>query len=142
MTSEIALTLTKNSIGQRMVIGIGGDQLIGFDFVDALRLFSKDEKTKAVVLFGEVGGTYEEQVAEFIRTGGFRKPVIAVVAGRFTNKLPQGTVLGHAGAIVSRGRGGYASKVNALKKAGVSIAESLDEIPHLLRRALHGKIRV
>ena len=76
------------------------------------------------------------------RMGGFKKPVIAIVAGRFTSELPQGTVLGHAGAIVSRGRGGYVSKVKALKKAGVMIAESLDEIPHLLRRALRGKIRV
>ncbi len=133
MTAEIAVTLTNAGIGQSTVVGIGGDQIIGFDFVDALKLFGKDPETRAVVLFGEVGGTYEEQAAEFIRKEKFKKPVVAVVAGKFTARLPQGTVLGHAGAIVAKGKGGYDSKVRAFKKAGVPVAATLDEIPGLLR---------
>src|SRR3989338_8141354 len=126
MTSEIASILTKNSLGQSSVIGIGGDQIIGSDFVDLLVLFEKDEQTKAVVMFGEVGGTYEELVADFIKSGGFTKPVVAVIAGMFTKYLPEGVVLGHAGAIVSRGRGGYDSKVVSLDQVGVKIANSID----------------
>ena len=128
--------LTNAGIGQSTVVGIGGDQIIGFDFVDALKLFGKDPETKAVVLFGEVGGTYEEQAAEFIRKEKFKKPVVAVVAGKFTARLPQGTVLGHAGAIVAKGKGGYDSKVRAFKKAGVPVAATLDEIPKLLKAIL------
>ena len=141
MTAEIAVTLTNAGNGQSTVLGIGGDQIIGFDFVDALKLFGKDPETKAVVLFGEVGGTYEEQAAEFIRKEKFKKPVVAVVAGKFTARLPQGTVLGHAGAIVAKGKGGYDSKVRAFKKAGVPVAATLDEIPGLLRKMLRGRIK-
>lgn len=141
MTAEIAVTLTNAGIGQSTVVGIGGDQIIGFDFVDALKLFGKDSETKAVVLFGEVGGTYEEQAAEFIRKEKFKKPVVAVVAGKFTARLPQGTVLGHAGTIVAKGKGGYDSKVQAFKKAGVPVAAVLDDIPDLLRRMLHGRMK-
>ena len=133
MTAEIAVTLTKAKLGQSTVIGIGGDQIIGFDFVDALKLFAKDVETKTVVLFGEVGGTYEEQAAEFIIREKFKKPVVAIIAGKFTKDLPQGTILGHAGTIVARGRGGYDSKVNALRRAKVLIAHTLDEVPGLLK---------
>lgn len=139
MTAEIAVTLTQAKLGQSTVIGIGGDQVIGFDFVDALKLFGKDPETKAVVLFGEVGGTYEEQAADFILREKFKKPVVAIIAGKFTKDLPQGTVLGHAGTIVARGRGGYDSKARAFAKAGVAVARTLDEIPDLLRRKLKGK---
>ncbi|MBI2065881.1 MAG: CoA-binding protein, partial [Candidatus Zambryskibacteria bacterium] len=96
MTAEIAVTLTKAKLGQSTVIGVGGDQIIGFDFVDALKFFAKDPETKAVVLFGEVGGTYEEQAADYILKEKFKKPVVAIIAGKFTKDLPQGTVLGHA----------------------------------------------
>src|SRR3989344_3902618 len=133
MTAEIAVTLTKAKLGQSTVIGIGGDQIIGFDFVDALKLFAKDVETKTVVLFGEVGGTYEEQAAEFIIREKFKKPVVAIIAGKFTKDLPQGTILGHAGTIVARGRGGYDSKGNALRRAKVLIAHTLDEVPGLLK---------
>lgn len=136
MTAEIASTLTMAGIGQSTVLGIGGDQIIGSDFVDILRLFEEDRETRAVVLFGEIGGTYEEQAAACIAKGGFTKPVVAVVAGEFTRNLPQGTALGHAGAIVEKGRGSYDAKVSALKKAGVHIANILDDIPALLRKAL------
>ncbi len=136
MTAEIASVLTRAGLGQSTAIGIGGDQIIGSDFVDLLKLFAVDNNTKAVVIFGEVGGTYEEKVAEFIQTGGFRKPVVAVVAGKFTTTLPKETILGHAGAIISRGRGGYHSKVGAFKRAGVILANTIEEIPILIKKKL------
>lgn len=135
MTAEIASVLSGRGLGQSTVIGIGGDRIIGSDFADLLALFAKDPETKAVVLFGEIGGTYEEQAAEFIKKSRFKKPVVAIIAGRFTKSLPKDTVLGHAGAIVARGRGSYESKVKALKSAGVIIAESVEEIPALLKRS-------
>ena len=133
MTAEISSMLTRHGLGQSTVIGIGGDQIIASDFADILKLFADDEETKAVVLFGEVGGTYEEQAAEFIKKSGFKKPVVAIIAGRFSELLPQETVLGHAGAIVAKGRGSYDSKVDALKDAGVMVASTLEEIPDLLK---------
>jgi len=136
MTSEIALTLTKAGFGQSTAVGIGGDFLIGSDFSDLLKLFANDPETKAVVLFGEIGGTYEEQAAELIKNGGIRKPVIAFVAGKFSESLPEESILGHAGAIVSRGRGSYTSKINAFKKAGVLLASELEEVPLLLKSVL------
>lgn len=136
MTAEIGVTLTRAGLGQSTVVGIGGDQIIGSDFVDVLKLFEKDRDTKAVVIFGEVGGTYEEQAAKFITDGGFRKPVVAIIAGKFSEYLPSETVLGHAGAIVSKGRGSYTSKITALRGAGVSIANTIDEIPRLLKSRL------
>lgn len=133
MTAEISSILTHVGIGQSTVLGIGGDQIICSDFVNILKLFEADAETKAVVMFGEVGGTYEEQAAEFIKAGGFTKPVVAIIAGQFGDKLPKDTVLGHAGAIVSKGRGSYESKVTALKEAGVHVAETLSEIPQILK---------
>lgn len=150
MTAEIASVLSRAGVGQSTALGIGGDKIIGSDFVDIMKLFEKDEQTKAVVIFGEVGGTYEEQLAEWIhpvksaKTGAreseqfnrvknkFKKPVIAVIAGRFSEKLPKETVLGHAGAIVSGGKGSYKSKIAALKKAGVYLPKTLEEIPKIL----------
>jgi succinyl-CoA synthetase alpha subunit len=104
-----------------------------------LRLFADDGDTEAVVLFGEVGGCYEELAAEFVASGGFPKPVVAVVAGRFTEALPIGTTLGHAGAIVAKGRGSYRSKVDTLRAAGIRVADRLEEIPVLLRQALYAR---
>ncbi len=136
MTSEIASVLTRAGLGQSTAVGIGGDQIIGSDFVDILRMFREDKETKAVVLFGEVGGTYEEQAAEYIAREKFSKPVVAIIAGRFSLHLPPETVLGHAGAIVSGGRGGYESKIKSLKKAGVLLANTVEEIPELLKKKI------
>ncbi|PJE64621.1 MAG: succinate--CoA ligase subunit alpha [Candidatus Ryanbacteria bacterium CG10_big_fil_rev_8_21_14_0_10_43_42] len=140
MTSEIAITLNRSGLGQSTVLGIGGDQLIGFDFIDAMKLFEKDEKTHAIVIFGEVGGTYEEQLAEFIQKERFKKPIIAIIAGRFTSAFPSGTVFGHAGTIVMRNRGGYESKVSALQKAGVMVVNTLEEIPLLLKKKFYERM--
>lgn len=137
MTAEIASVLSRAGIGQSTVIGSGGDAIVGTTFTDALTLFEQDSDTIAVVVFGEIGGTYEEQAADFIKHNHFTKPVIAVIAGKFTEHLPQDTVLGHAGAIVSHGRGSYTSKINAFKEIGALVADRLEEIPILLRKSLY-----
>ncbi|MBI2596605.1 CoA-binding protein [Candidatus Daviesbacteria bacterium] len=134
MASEVSWILTKNGIGQSTVVGIGGDILVGSSFADLLVDFEKDEQTKAVVLFGEIGGTYEEEAAQLIKSGKFSKKVVAFISGLFAEKLPQGTKLGHAGAIVYGDKGSYKSKITALKAAGVIIAKTPDEIPELLKQ--------
>ncbi|MDO8655186.1 MAG: succinate--CoA ligase subunit alpha, partial [bacterium] len=136
MTAEISRILSEASLGQSTVIGIGGDLLIGADYLDIARLFEKDEGTKAIVIFGEVGGTYEEQLAAAMEAGTITKTVVALIAGQFSEKLPQDTVLGHAGAIVSKGRGSAASKVASLKKAGALIANTPEDISMLLKQVL------
>lgn len=132
MASEVSWILTKNGMGQSTVIGIGGDILVGSSFADLMEDFEKDEQTKAVVIFGEIGGTYEEEAAELIKSGGFTKKVVAFISGLFAETLPQGTKLGHAGAIIYGEKGSYKSKINSLKDAGVIIAKTPDEIPNLL----------
>ncbi len=139
MTAEISRILSNAGIGQSTVIGIGGDQIICSDFADLLELFERDAQTRATILFGEIGGTYEERVAEIVQQNKIKKPIIAIIAGEFTKFLPQGTVLGHAGAIVNKGHGSYTSKISALKKAGVLIARTLEEIPLLLNKVWNGK---
>lgn len=136
MASEVSWILTKNGIGQSTVVGIGGDILTGSTFADLLSDFEQDEQTKAVVLFGEIGGTYEEEAAELIKRGGFTKKVVAFISGLFAETLPAGTKLGHAGAIVYGEKGSYKSKINALKSAGVRLAKTPDEIPQLLKNCI------
>lgn len=133
MASEVSWILTKNGIGQSTVIGIGGDILVGSSFADLLEDFEEDATTKAVVLFGEIGGTYEEDAAAMIKQGRFTKKVVAFISGLFAETLPQGTKLGHAGAIVYGERGSYKSKIDSLTEAGVRIAKTPDEIPQLLK---------
>lgn len=136
MTAEISRILTEAEIGQSTVLGIGGDMLIGSDFLDIALEFEKDSQTKALVVFGEVGGTYEEKLAEAIEKRVVTKPVVALIAGRFAETLPQDTVLGHAGAIVNKGRGSASSKIEAVRNAGALIAETPEDIPSLLTRIL------
>jgi succinyl-CoA synthetase alpha subunit len=136
MTAEISRILTDAGIGQSTAVGIGGDPLIGSDFADIASLFENDGQTLAIVIFGEVGGTYEEKLAEAIEQKKITKPVVALIAGRFAETLPQDTVLGHAGAIVSMGRGSARSKIEALQRAGALIAETPEDIPNLVRRVV------
>lgn len=133
MASEVSWILTKNGMGQSTVVGIGGDILVGSSFADLMEDFQNDPQTEAVVLFGEIGGTYEEEAAEFIKSGKFTKKAVAFVSGLFAETLPQGTKLGHAGAIVYGEKGSYKSKIESFKSAGVKIAKTPDEIPHLLK---------
>ena len=133
MASEVSWILTKNGLGQSTVVGIGGDILVGSSFADLLEEFEKDPQTESVVIFGEIGGTYEEDAAEFIKSGKFTKPVVAFVSGLFAETLPQGTKLGHAGAIIYGEKGSYKSKIKSLEEAGVKIAKTPDEIPSLIK---------
>lgn len=134
MSSEIALLLTRNGIGQSTVVGIGGDRLIGTTYADLLPLFEQDKETKAVVMIGEIGGTYEEEAAEILRTKACTKPLFAFVSGAFAETLPQGVSFGHAGAIVDKDIGTRRGKIEALKNAGAKIVTSPDELPSLLKK--------
>lgn len=136
MTSEIANALTRADLGTSTAIGIGSDMLIGSPFADLLSLFSQDDETDAVILFGEVGGPYEEMAADYIKASGCKKPVIALIAGSSDTSLPEHVVLGHAGAIVSRGRGSHASKIKTLADSGVIVVSAVEEIPVVLKSIL------
>jgi succinyl-CoA synthetase alpha subunit len=124
LTYEAVHQLTKRNIGQSTCVGIGGDPVIGIDFVDILTMFEKDEETEAVVMIGEIGGSAEEDAADYCRQH-MSKPVIAFIAGM---SAPAGRRMGHAGAIISGGKGDAASKVRALKEAGITIVENPAEI--------------
>ncbi|MDD1767641.1 MAG: succinate--CoA ligase subunit alpha [Methanomassiliicoccales archaeon] len=128
LTYEIVNALTESGLGQSTVIGIGGDPVIGTSFVDALRLFERDRETESIVLIGEIGGTAEEEAAEFIRKR-MSKPVFAYVAGRMA---PPGKRMGHAGAIIARGRGTAQSKISSLEAAGVKVASVPAEVPKIV----------
>jgi succinyl-CoA synthetase alpha subunit len=123
----MCLNLTRAGHGQSAFIGIGGDPIIGTTSLDALMALDKDERTSAVVLVGEIGGSMEEAAAEYARS--MRKPVVSFIAGRSS---PPDKKMGHAGAIVSGGRGGYASKRAALERAGVRVADTPAEIAAFL----------
>ncbi len=133
MATTISYLLSRNNLGQSTVIGCGGDGLVGSPFDRLLRLFAEDEQTRAIVLYGEVGTTYEEDAADYIARVHYPKPIIAFIAGR---KALPGFRYGHAGAIVERGVGDYYSKTEALQQAGVRIARTLQEIPLLVAEAL------
>lgn len=134
LTYEAMHQLTRLGLGQTTCIGIGGDPLIGTDFVDALRLFAADEATEAVVLIGEIGGTAEEDAAAFI-ADGFGKPVVGFIAGQ---TAPPGRRMGHAGAIIAGGAGTAAQKQEALAAAGVTVVKSPADIGAAMARRLGG----
>lgn len=123
----MCLNLTRAGLGQSAFIGIGGDPIIGTTSRDALEALDRDDRTRAVVLVGEIGGSMEEEAAEYAR--GMNKPVVSFIAGRSS---PPDKKMGHAGAIVTGGRGGYASKRAALEKAGVRVANTPIEIAEFL----------
>jgi len=128
LTYEVVWELTTRGVGQTTCVGIGGDPIIGTNFVEILELFEQDPDTWAVVLIGEIGGTDEEQAAEFIKAK-MTKPVVAFVAGQ---TAPEGKRMGHAGAIISGGHGTAAEKIAALKAAGALVASSPAEIGSLV----------
>jgi succinyl-CoA synthetase alpha subunit len=128
LTYEIVNDLTEAGLGQSTVIGIGGDPVIGTSFVEALDLFERDDETEAIVLIGEIGGTAEEEAAEFIESH-MSKPIYAYIAGR---TAPPGKRMGHAGAIIARGRGTAQSKIASLEKAGVRVASIPADVPKII----------
>jgi succinyl-CoA synthetase alpha subunit len=132
LTYEAIHQLTKQGMGQTTCIGIGGDPLIGTNFIDALRLFAADADTEAVIMIGEIGGTAEQEAAAFI-AGEFRKPVVGFIAGQ---TAPPGRRMGHAGAIIAGGQGTAAEKMDALAKAGVHVAKSPADMGAKMREAL------
>ena len=132
LTYEAVYWLTKSGFGQSTCVGIGGDPIIGLDFVDLLALFEKDPGTEAVVLIGEIGGTAEEEAAEYYRTA-MKKPVVAFIAGK---TAPPGRRMGHAGAIISGGSGTAAQKVKSLEEAGIRVVDYPEFIPQELKKIL------
>lgn len=134
MTSEIGLLLKNHGMGVSWAVGIGGDRIICTDFVDFLLELENDDKTKASIVFGELGGTYEEKIGEFVKSGKIRKPVVAFIAGDFTTALPSDVQFGHAGAIIEGIKGMPAEKRRILKEFGVYVAEKFDDIPTILKK--------
>ena len=132
LTYEAIHQLTKLGLGQTTCIGIGGDPLIGTSFIDALALFNDDAQTEAVVMIGEIGGSAEQEAAEWIR-GNFKKPVVGFIAGQ---TAPPGRRMGHAGAIISGGTGTAAEKMAALTAAGVHVVKSPADIGSAVQSAL------
>jgi succinyl-CoA synthetase alpha subunit len=124
LTYEAAHQLTALGLGQSTAIGIGGDPVKGLDFVDCLAMFERDPQTEAVLMIGEIGGTSEEDAARFVKSN-MKKPVAAFIAGQ---TAPPGKRMGHAGAIISGGKGTAAEKIAALKEAGIAIAATPAEL--------------
>lgn len=132
LTYEVVYALTEEGMGQSTCIGIGGDPVIGSNFIDLLEMFENDPDTSAAVIIGEIGGEDEEAASEYIKTH-MSKPVAAFISGR---TAPPGRRMGHAGAIISGGKGTSEAKVKALNDAGVPVANKPDEIPGLLRERM------
>lgn len=134
LTYEAVDQLTKEGLGESTCIGLGGDPIIGTRFIDGLKLFKDDPQTEGVVLIGEIGGTDEEVAAEYIKKE-FNKPVVAFIAGR---TAPPGKRMGHAGAIIAGGKGTAKEKIETLRAAGVTVADSPAEIGITMKKLLGG----
>ncbi|MDT8303128.1 MAG: succinate--CoA ligase subunit alpha [Sedimentisphaerales bacterium] len=131
LTYEVVFALSEKNLGQSTCVGIGGDPIVGTGYIDLLKMFENDEETEAIVLIGEIGGVEEEKAALFIKKSVHKK-VVAFISG---STAPAGKRMGHAGAIISGGKGGAEAKVKALRKAGVIVVDRPDHIPDALLNA-------
>ncbi len=136
VAAEIGVLLKLGGLGVSWAVGIGGDRIAGSTYVDVITELEDDEQTKAYVIFGELGGTYEEQLAEAIKEDKIKKPVIAFIGGDFTQSLPNEVQFGHAGAIIEGERGKPDHKRKVLKEAGAFVADNFDQIVQLVKDQL------
>ncbi len=138
MTSALAYYMSREGIGQSTIVHVGGDAVVGLSHPEVMELFQDDEETRCVAMFGEIGTTQEERVADLIERGRFTKPLIAFIGGKAAKS---GTRFSHAGAIVEGGRGSYQTKVDRLRRAGVRVVDSIFDIPQLARQIMLGTAR-
>jgi len=132
MTNELSWQVRKTGLGQSTAVHVGGDLLMGTTYADLLEMFEKDEQTKAVVIFGEHGGSYEFEIVELIKNKKYTKSLAIYIGGKFANLFPEGMNIGHAGAIVERGQGAK-EKEEALRSVGVIIADNYEELAQLIK---------
>lgn len=140
MTAETSWMVKRAGYGVSTSIGIGGDSLIGTDIKELLKLFEQDPETKAVATFSEPGTSFEEEAAEFVKSGGFSKPLVSYIAGRFTESMPEGTVFGHAGAMISGDFGRPSIKMEKLREAGAHVVANYDDMIGVFQSILGEKV--